>query len=84
MARSRRNPIGKFGVVSVPPGTAPEKLLDVKGAASWLGVSRTKVFELMRDEGLPVIRMSGRMIRFDTNSLYQWALTRQTNYVFIA
>lgn len=64
----------------VLPGPAPDALLDVDGAACWFGMGRTKFFELMRDEeDFPVIRISERVLRFDINSLYKWALSRQVS-----
>ena len=59
------------------PGVTPSGLLDTMGAADWLGVSRTKLFELMQEDDFPVMRLAERVIRFDPNSLYQWALKRQ-------
>ncbi|HYU73150.1 MAG TPA: hypothetical protein VEL31_10770 [Ktedonobacteraceae bacterium] len=58
---------------------APSGLLDVEGAAAWLGVSRAKLFQLMHEEGFPVIVIPDRVIRFDPNSLYRWALEKQVN-----
>jgi predicted DNA-binding transcriptional regulator AlpA len=55
----------------------PANLFDVVGAAQWLGISRTKLFELMQEEDFPVIRITERVVRFDPNSLYRWALKRQ-------
>ncbi len=55
----------------------PANLLDVVGAAQWLGISRTKLFELMQEEDFPVMRITERVVRFDPNSLYHWALKRQ-------
>lgn len=55
----------------------PSGLLDVEAAAQWLGVGRTKLFELMNEPDFPVIEISEKTIRFDPNSLYQWALKRQ-------
>lgn len=55
----------------------PSALLDVEAAAQWFGISRTKLFELMREQDFPVIEISEKTIRFDPNSLYQWALKRQ-------
>lgn len=56
----------------------PAGLLKVEGACEWFGISRDKLFELMRDEiDFPVIRISEKLIRFDPNSLYLWALKRQ-------
>ncbi|TMC14267.1 MAG: hypothetical protein E6J34_23845 [Chloroflexi bacterium] len=57
---------------------APAGLLDVEGASQWLGISRAKLFELIReDKDFPVIRITDKLIRFDPNSLYLWALKRQ-------
>lgn len=63
---------------------APSALLDVIGAAQWLSVSRAKFFELMREEDFPVIVITEKLLRFDPNSLYQWALKRQRNGRYVA
>jgi predicted DNA-binding transcriptional regulator AlpA len=59
------------------PSATPAGLLDVEEAAAWLKVSRSKLFELMHEDDFPVIEISGKLIRFDPNSLYKWALKRQ-------
>ena len=56
---------------------APLSLLDVEEAAAWLKISRAKLFELMHEHDFPVILITDKLIRFDPNSLYQWALKRQ-------
>jgi hypothetical protein len=54
--------------------------LEVEEAAAWLKISRAKMFELMRDDkDFPVIRITEKLIRFDPNSLYKWALKKQEN-----
>lgn len=58
-------------------GETPANLLDVVGAAHWLGVSRTTLFELMQEKDFPVMRITERVVRFDPKSLYRWALKRQ-------
>ncbi|GHO62334.1 hypothetical protein KSC_012260 [Ktedonobacter sp. SOSP1-52] len=62
----------------------PTGLLDVDGAAAWFGVSRAKLFELMHEEGFPVIIIPKNNIRFDPNSLYRWALEKQVNGRYVA
>jgi predicted DNA-binding transcriptional regulator AlpA len=62
----------------------PSALLDVEGAAAWFGVSRAKLFQMMHEEGFPVIVIPDKVIRFDPNSLYKWALQRQVNGRYIA
>ena len=64
---------------ALTPVETPTNLLDVVSAARWLGVSRTKLFELMQEEDFPVMRITDRIVRFDPNSLYRWALKRQRN-----
>ena len=64
---------------ALTPVETPTNLLDVVSAARWLGVSRTKLFELMQEEDFPVMRITERIVRFDPNSLYRWALKRQRN-----
>ncbi|HTI13898.1 MAG TPA: helix-turn-helix domain-containing protein [Dictyobacter sp.] len=72
MARPRKEFIG-----DIVAGPTPSRLLDVDQAADWLGVSRTLVFEYIDRKGLPVIRLSERVVRFDPNSMYRWALRMQ-------
>lgn len=74
MARSRKEQrSSEQGIMpAIPPA-----LLDVVGAATWLGISRAKLFELMHEEDFPVIVITDKLIRFDSNSLYQWALKRR-------
>ena len=62
----------------------PSALLDVEGAAAWFGVSRAKLFQMMHEEGFPVIVISDKVIRFDPNSLYRWALGKQMNGRYVA
>jgi predicted DNA-binding transcriptional regulator AlpA len=81
MSRLRKISQQTEQVASVP---APSSLLDVLGAARWLGVSRAKLFELMHEDDFPVIVITEKLIRFDPNSLYQWALKRQKNGRYVA
>ncbi len=57
--------------------SVPAELLNVSGAARWLGVGRSTFFTLMQEDGFPIIRLTERCVRFDPNSLYAWALARQ-------
>ena len=46
-------------------------LLNVPQVAKLLGLSRTKVYELIATEGLPVVRF-GRAVRVSFTALQQW------------
>lgn len=48
------------------------KLLTVAQAAEELGVKRTKFFELVRREGLPIVRLGSRSVRVRPKDLQQW------------
>ncbi len=76
MPRPRKNQKQTREVTPVSSVT-PSGLLDTMGAAQWLGVSRATLFEFMHEEDFPVMRLAERVIRFDPNSLYQWALKKQ-------
>jgi predicted DNA-binding transcriptional regulator AlpA len=75
MGRTRKQQQEQTTDTSLPP--APVKLLTVDQAADWLGVSRAQMFEYINKRGLPVIRLSERVVRFDPNSMYRWALRMQ-------
>lgn len=45
--------------------------------AAFLQVSRGQVYRLIDDEALPHVRVSERTIRFDPETVKQWALSRQ-------
>lgn len=79
MARTKKEP-----TPSEQTMPTPSALLDVEGAAAWFGVSRAKLFQMMHEEGFPVIVIPDKVIRFDPNSLYKWALGRQVNGRYIA
>jgi predicted DNA-binding transcriptional regulator AlpA len=49
----------------------PVKLLEVNEVASFLQVGRTRVFQLMREEGLPFLKWD-RTLRFDPNDIARW------------
>jgi excisionase family DNA binding protein len=51
-------------------------LLSIPEAAKTLGLGRTKVYELIATEGLPVVRF-GRAVRVPVNSLQQWIEQRE-------
>ncbi|MFL5707085.1 MAG: helix-turn-helix domain-containing protein [Ktedonobacteraceae bacterium] len=51
-------------------------LLSIPEAAKTLGLGRTKVYELIATEGLPVVRF-GRAVRVSVNSLQQWIEQRE-------
>ncbi len=51
-------------------------LLSVPEVARTLGLGRTKVYELIATEGLPVVRF-GRAVRVSVTSLQQWIERRE-------
>ena len=57
----------------VPPSPL---LLSVPEVAKTLGLGRTKVYELIATEGLPVVRF-GRAVRVPIISLQQWIEQRE-------
>ena len=55
-------------------------LLNVPQVATLLGLSRTKVYELIATEGLPVLKF-GRAVRVSFKSLQQWLDQRERGLV---
>jgi excisionase family DNA binding protein len=55
-------------------------LLNVPQVAQLLGLSRTKVYELIATEGLPVLKF-GRAVRVSFKSLQQWVDQRERGLV---
>ncbi len=51
-------------------------LLSVPEVAKSLGLGRTKVYELIATEGLPVVRF-GRAVRVSVESLQRWVEQRE-------
>ena len=51
--------------------TLPPLLLNIPQVARMLSLSRTKVYELIETEGLPVVRF-GRAVRVSLTALQQW------------
>jgi excisionase family DNA binding protein len=58
--------------------TVQPLLLTISEAAKMLSLGRTKVYELIATEGLPVIRF-GRAVRVSLTSLQQWLAQRERN-----
>jgi excisionase family DNA binding protein len=56
--------------------TAQPLLLTISEAAKMLSLGRTKVYELIATEGLPVVRF-GRAIRVSPTSLQRWLQQRE-------
>jgi excisionase family DNA binding protein len=67
MAGTRRARVQESEVLQLP-----EKLLDIRGVAKRLGAGRDKIFELMRDEGLPHIKWGARTLRFNPHEIARW------------
>lgn len=51
-------------------------LLNIEQVGAFLNLSRSKVYKLVRFEGLPVIRF-GRALRISSMSLQQWIAERE-------
>jgi len=60
--------------------TLPPLLLDIPQVMKLLGLSRSKVYKLIRLEGLPVVRF-GRSVRVSPTSLQQWLVEREQQQV---
>ncbi len=56
--------------------TAPPLLLSIPDVAATLGLGRSKVYELIAREGLPVVRF-GRSVRVSASSLQKWVEQRE-------
>ena len=54
----------------------PPLLLSIPDVAASLGLGRSKVYELIAKEGLPVIRF-GRSVRVSAVSLQKWVEQRE-------
>ena len=55
-------------------------LLNMEQVGEFLGLSRSKVYKLIKWEGLPVIRF-GRALRVSSISLHQWVAEREETSV---
>lgn len=53
-------------------GIEPNTYLSVQQASEKLGISRTFCDRLIREEGLPVVRMGGSSLRIKSSSLEKW------------
>jgi excisionase family DNA binding protein len=77
---------GFFGVWEVVPMETTRSvassplLLTIPDVARRLGLGRTKVYELIAREGLPVVRF-GRAVRVSVTSLQQWIEQREKQNV---
>lgn len=48
-----------------------KEVMDVSGVAKYLGISRSKVYELIRKRGIPAFRI-GRQYRFHKDVIDEW------------
>jgi len=55
-------------------------LLSIPDVAASLGLGRSKVYELIAQEGLPVIRF-GRAVRVSAASLQKWVEQREQQHL---
>jgi excisionase family DNA binding protein len=57
--------------------TVQPLLLTISQVAKSMNLGRTKVYELIATEGLPIVRF-GRAVRVSPTSLQQWLQRRQS------
>ncbi|MGA1354446.1 MAG: helix-turn-helix domain-containing protein [Candidatus Limnocylindrus sp.] len=53
-----------------------DKLLNAKQIADFLGISTDKVYVLVREAGMPHLRLGPRLLRFDREAVRSWASQR--------
>ena len=58
------------------PSPATVTLLTVEDLAAHFKVKKRKIYQLVRDEGLPHVRM-GRALRFDPAEVVRWLTSRR-------
>lgn len=63
-------------MVPVAPLPEPEQLKDIDWVANFLQVSRSQVFRLKKQEGLPFIKL-GHLLRFHPHAVALWAEEKQ-------
>lgn len=63
-------------VVPVAPLPEPDQLKDIDWVANFLQVSRTQVFRMKKNEGLPFIKC-GHLLRFHPHAVVRWAEEKQ-------
>jgi excisionase family DNA binding protein len=52
--------------------TVVEPLWDARQVAHWLGIHRTRLYQLVRTDRIPHLRV-GRVVRFDPKVITTWA-----------
>jgi excisionase family DNA binding protein len=62
--------------VSAPLSPPPEALIDMRELLQFLKLGKTKISELINQEGLPVYKF-GHAYRFDRNEVWQWLQNRR-------
>ncbi len=72
-ARERDPPMRKrkTGTASPTPPATPPQLLNVPEVARLLSIGRTKVYDLIKNEGLPSVRV-GSALRVSVEDLHTW------------
>jgi hypothetical protein len=60
----------------VTPLPEPDQLKDIAWVANFLQVSRARVFQLKKHEGLPYIKLD-RTLRFHPHAVARWAEEKQ-------
>jgi len=54
----------------------PEKLLDIRSLAEWLGMGTSTLYHMMARREIPFIRV-GRLARFEKTAIDKWLADRK-------
>lgn len=54
-----------------------DKLMTANQAADYLSLHRYEIYRMVKDEGLPVLKLGPRRFRFDKKKVKKWMKARQ-------
>lgn len=62
--------------MTAPPTPTPRRFIDVPAVLTMLDVDRRTLLHLIEHEGLPCVRLTERLRRFDVDALDAWIDSR--------